>query len=223
MAAQNASHAAPRRRRRFDSDVWVGERSALYSWFGGVTYEWHFPFNSFGGALEKPVRPIYGMHRFRGLVGFELMPRDDKPRRFPPRLKVSAWLQATTKSADSADCGPGAHTSSLARPCAPAWGFGADLNAGLGSKVDYLGVYARFFHGQDYYNLSFTHRKDDRFQLGLSFTPGRSRAPSFPVLAERVEQEEQRYDDDGKWPQYRTCVRRMGNSEDAGSELCAGL
>ena len=198
------------------------ERSALYSWFGGVTYEWHFPFNTFGGALEKPVRPVYGMHRFRGLVGFELMPRDDKPRRFPPRLKTTAWLQATTKRADSADWSGRGHGLPGPALCARL-GFGADVNAGVGSKVDYLGVYARFFHGQDYYNLSFTHRKDNRFQLGLSFTPGRSRAPSFPVLAERVEQEEQRYAADGKWPQYRKCVRRMGNSEDASSELCAGL
>lgn len=191
--------------------LWGDDRRASYAFSYGVTYEWNFPFDTFGGALEKPIRPIYGMNRLRVLGGYERYPVEGG-RRTQPRFKVTAWVQLIDNKDRTADCDP-AVGSSLT-PCAPRVGFGADINVGLGSRVDYLGAYARFYHGQDYYNLSFPQRKQDRLQLGLSFTPGRSRGPAFPTLEQRVLEEERKYLLRGKWQAYRDYVRCHAGLED---------
>ena len=191
---------------RSQDDVWGDERTARYSWFTGATYEWNFPFDTFlGGAVAPPVRPIYGMSRVRGLVGFERFPRLHA-RRSQPRFKASVWGAFIAKKANTADCGKPTQTGQV-RECAPRFAFGADLNVGLGSKIDYLGAYARYYHGQDYYNLSFPYLKGNQFQAGLSFTPGRWKAPSFPTLTPRVRAEEQEFDDNHRWDEYKKYVR----------------
>lgn len=191
--------------------LWTGDRRAKHAVFYGFTYQYNFPFDTAGGAVEEPVRPIYGMHRFRAQVGFERFStiRGGSERRLAPRVfrrvsearfKVRGWIEISNKSANSADCGPGQ------RPCAPEFGWGGDAIVGLGSKTDGLGVYARFFQGQDYYNLSFPYRKDNRFQFGLAFSPGRSGGPTFPVLAQERLDEERALTDD-EWRAYRDEVR----------------
>lgn len=86
------------------------------------------------------------------------------------------------------------------------------------SKVDYLGAYARFFQGQDYYNLSFTHRKQNRLQAGLSFTPGRSRGPSFPTLDKRVLAEESKYSERA-WREYKRYVLCNAKAKEEACDL----
>lgn len=199
---QTATQYAVARKR---ADLWGDERRASYSFFVGGIYEWNFPRDTFGAAPEKPIRPIYGMNRFRLIGGYERYPVERRTWT-QPRFKAMAWLQLTDKTSNSADCGQPGASGFATEPCAPRWGWGADVNVGLGSKVDYLGAYARFFQGQDYYNLSFTHRKQNRLQLGLSFTPGRSRGPSFPTLDGRVLKEEMKYSKE-KWSEYKDYVR----------------
>jgi len=176
--------------------IWTDERFASYSVFTGLTLEYNIPIDSFGGPLEEAARSIYGMNRVRATLGLERFPRDCGPKLIP-RFKVAAWAQLTDKKNDSADCGMAGRGDAFGDPCAPRVGWGADLTLGLGSAVDFLGVYARWFQGQDYYNLSFTHRKQNRVQAGLSFTPGRSRGPSFPTIARRALDEEARYQAQG--------------------------
>jgi hypothetical protein len=191
-------------RNRARPGVWTDERFASYALFGGLTYEFNIPVDSFGGPIEEAARPIYGMNRFRLMAGVERFPRGVREL---PRFKLAAWAQLTDKKADSADCGVSGRTDSFGDACAPRFGWGADLSVGLGSAVDFLGAYARYFHGQDYYNLSFTHRKGNSFQAGLSFTPGRSRGPAFPTLTRRVLEEEAEYERRGCFDEYRDALR----------------
>jgi hypothetical protein len=189
--------------------IWYDERYAVSSLFAGATYEYNFPIDLFGGALEKPIRPIYGMNRLRATVGYERFPAASSGRfRKFPRFRATAWFQWVFKHADSADCGVPGALGFDGRPCSPRAGYGSDLNVGLGSKIDYLGLYARYYHAQDYYNLSFTHLKQDAFQVGLSFTPGRSRPPTFPIIAANVLREEGAAHDRGQWKEYRVRIKR---------------
>jgi hypothetical protein len=190
--------------------VWDDERRAAGAGFVGVTYEYNIPFDFLGGAIEKAVRPIYGMNRLRVTAGYRRYPDRIHPdrRKLPrPQFRVSAWLEVTDKREDSADCGVVGGTGYEAGPCAPQLGWGADINVGLGSRVDYLGLYGRFYHGQDYYNLSFTHRKANSLQVGLSFSPGRSRGPTFPTFSDRLIQEELACAKAGEGDSYREYVR----------------
>jgi len=189
--------------------LWGDDRRASYSFFVGGAYEWHFPFNTFGGALAETIRPIYGLNRVRVMGGYERYPEDRKRQ---PRFRATGWAQLIAKSEDSDDCGLSGRSGSAGQPCAPRWGFGADVSISVGRMVDYLGLHARYFYGQDYYNLSFTHSKQYKLQVGLSFTPGRSRGPAFPTLEQRVLDEEAKFAAAGKWEDYRGYVQAQGKS-----------
>jgi hypothetical protein len=191
---------------RSRAGLWADERRPEDALFGGATYELNFPFDSFGGAIEKPVRTVYGMNRVRVVAGYRRYSADG-PKRGVPQMTITAWLQLIDKSRDSLDCDQAGTVGYASRPCAPRWGWGADASVGLGSRIDFLGLYGRFYQGQDYYNLSFTHRKDNRLQFGLSFSPGRSRGPSFPVVEGRVLAEETEYAARGCFTAYRRYVR----------------
>lgn len=205
--------------------LWTDERRAASAVSVGLTYEYNFPFNAFGGAIEKPVRPIYGMNRLRVSAGYRRYPKRSGHK---PQFKVAVWLDVTDKREDSADCGVTGVVGYEAGPCAPQIGWGADLNVGLGSRVDFLGLYGRFYHGQDYYNLSFTHRKANSLQFGLSFSPGRSRGPTFPTIDDRVIGEESECVKAGQQKPYRKYVRNAARKIEKGettterAPLCSG-
>ena len=175
--------------------VWNRQRRAQYSWLVGATFQWNPPFSTFGGALEKPVRAIYGMNRLRVSAAYEKYWGENgytgpETKRLLPRLvrrfretgfKTRAWAEVTDKSKNAANCVLGTATD-FAPACAPRFSWGVDLTIGLLSKADGLGIYARYMRAQDYYNLAFSQRKENSFQLGLSFSLSRSRGQAFPVL-----------------------------------------
>jgi hypothetical protein len=202
-------------------DVWVDERRAHDAIYWGFTYEYNLPFDFMGGAIEEPVRPIYGMNRLRVTAGYRRYPDrrtpDPKKRSRRPQFRVAAWLEVTDRHENSADCGVAGATGFEANPCAPQIGWGADINVGLGSQVDYLGLYGRYYYGQDYYNLSFTHRKANSLQFGLSFSPGRSRGPTFPTIEQRVIEEEIACINAGQKKPYKNYVRHLARKLEKGT------
>lgn len=205
--------------------LWDGERRAKYSWFAGATYQFNYPVDLAGGALEKPVRPIYGMNRLRVTAGFEkhwVETGAPEPRlwhrlyqRFTENaFKGRVWLEVTDKKANAADCvasGPPGQQPA----CAPKVSWGVDFTVGLLSKADGLGLYTRFLHAQDYYNLSFSQRKDNRFQAGLSFSLSRGRGLAFPVLNQMVLKNE--LASTLSWAEYRRRVKRLSKMGSGGS------
>lgn len=173
--------------------LWDKERRSHLSWLIGAAYQWHPPFNTMGAAVDKALRPTFGMHRVRVTVGFDKY-RGDRSRpatglaKIPTRLgetsyRFRAWTEITNKTEDVSNCGPAA--PHIYR-CAPRVSWGADVTVGLFSKIDGLGIYARLMQAQDYYNLSFFQRKRLRFQAGLSMSLSRGRGRVFPVIAPTV-------------------------------------
>jgi hypothetical protein len=196
--------------------LWDGELRAHHAWLIGASYQYHLPFDSFGGALEKPVRPIYGMNRVRLTGSYEKywVETGTAEARFFARLwrrlketgfKVRAWTEITDKSRDTADCGPSGPLGGDAA-CAPQVGWGLDLTIGLFSKADGLGVYTRYMQAQDYYNLSFSQKKRDEFQVGLSFSLSRARGQAFPLINSQVLTSEPQ--DPDRWDDYRHNVAK---------------
>jgi hypothetical protein len=196
---------------RLQPGLWTDQRPAEYSLFWQAMFETTFRKDTlFGGTIEPPAGPIYGMNRFRWLVGFE---RFSQPHKCRARLKATVWVMFIDKHQDSADCGSGALPTETRRECASRFAWSADVSMGLGSKIDYLGLYARYYDGQDYYNLSFPYRKDVKLQAGISFTPGWRSGPSFPILSERVLQEERDLSA-ARWTQYRRFIRANGKTDE---------
>lgn len=195
--------------------VWDDLRRAKHSWLFGATYQWNLPFDSAGGAMEKAARPIYGMHRARVSGAYEKFWTETDSKGWWERIKdtnfrARAWVEiALDKSKDAADCVPAG--SSVAGPvCAPKVSWGLDVTIGLFSKADGLGLYSRFMQAQDPYNLSFTQRKDNRFQMGLSFSLSRGRGQAFPVITrERIEAEKALIAQGENWKDYRTYVKNV--------------
>ncbi len=194
--------------------LWKKERRAHHSWLVTAAYQWNFPFDTFGGALDTAVRPIYGMNRFRVTAGFEkhwiekgktLGPGESRPwtRLKENAFKARLWGEVTDKSKDVANCSPEGPQSIFR--CAPRASWGADFTAGLFSKADGLGFYLRLMQAQDYYNLSFFRRKETSFQAGLSFSLSRGRGQSFPVIEAAILEEESR--DKEAWKANRGKVK----------------
>lgn len=193
--------------------VWDEVRRARHSWLFGLTYQWNIPFASTGGAMEEGARPIYGMNRFRISGAYEKYwtETDSKgwERIKDNNFRARAWVEITDKTRDSADCVPAG--SSVAGPiCAPKVSWGLDFTVGLFSKADGLGLYTRYMHAQDPYNLSFTQRKNNRFQMGLSFSLSRARGQGFPVITrDRIEAEKALIAQGQDWKAYRDDVKKI--------------
>lgn len=189
--------------------LWDKERRAAHSWFVGATVQFNYPIDVAGGALEQPARSIYGMNRLRIMAGYEKhwreapAPRSRLRRLAQNAFKARIWGELSSKSRDVAGC-VAATVRSPSPVCAPKFSWGVDLTISLFNKADGLGLYTRFLQAQDYYNLSFFQRKDNRFQTGLSFSLSRGRGIAVPVINDRVLRTEETAP--GSWISYQKAV-----------------
>jgi hypothetical protein len=137
----------------------TSRRTSRRSHLFGFTWETHPRWLLSRMALEDELRPIYGTNRVG--ASYEYERRLTSPF-WAGKLRASVWGERIFKRGITADCrGP------EDRHCAGPWGFGGEAAWRI-KRLEETGVFVRFYQGQDYYNLGFTHRLR-RLQVGFVF------------------------------------------------------
>lgn len=130
-------------------------------WHVGVSYEANPGWLKMGGAVDPPLRRVYGTNRLR-------LEAAGETRRKSWRLRANPWVEHVFKDADVGS---------------DRWKISLEASA-----IHYrtgAGLFVRYYSGQDYYNIHFFENLR-RLQLGLILDPARVqqfRSPNYSCFA----------------------------------------
>jgi hypothetical protein len=177
---------------REDGD-WLASRHSVSF---GLTGEANPPWLPPGGALEPSLRSMYGPYRADARVEAEWKFRGRKAG----KLRLSGLLALIGRHGRIPDCGRGLPD----RDCARQFGWSAEASYRF-KGLDEMGAFARYYDGQDYYNLAFPYRLR-RFQAGIAFDAGRYDDFRLPRIPDSELGKESAASDQGRLKEYRRKV-----------------